>query len=555
MEFVKATRVAALLIVCFLIHQTARSQTVLSAGDLALSTINADGNDDFSFILFVEIASGTIIKFTDDGWDTNTNAFSTASEGIITWTASGTVAAGTEVRINNPVTTVTASTGNVSKSGTFNISGGGDQILVYQGTEASPTFIYAFSHRAGGFGLSVGGSSLNTNLPIGLESGTNALAISSHADNWQFKCTANASSLAQFMIEANYNSNSTSAFTSGAGSASGCAGGASTTPEINVQQSSTDIATGGSHGFGTVQIGTHSDVVFTVQNTGDADLNITSISPTGTGFTIQSAISANPVPASGSASFTVRFTPTATTQTAGSVTIVSDDADEGSYVINFTASVTNAILSIKVLLEGPLSGTTMSTNLNGALSTDPATVYSGIVSETSSAIPAQAVDWVVVELRSGTGAGSKVGTNRAGILKSDGSVVDKDGNPFTMSQVDGSGFYIVIHHRNHLSVMSNQAVNTTTGTYEFDFTTAQSNSFNNGSIGVGSVFAMYAGDADGNGTIDGSDLTTWRAHNGLAFLFGSNDKSDLNLDGVINAIDRNEYQQKNNATSTQVPGS
>jgi len=214
--------------------------------------------------------------------------------------------------------------------------------------------------------------------------------------------------------------------------------------------------------------------------------------------------------------------------------------------------------SLKVFLEGPLSGSSMSTSLNASLPTNPSTIYASALSETSSGIPGTAVDWVEVELRTGTAAGTKVGTNRAAILKSDGSLVDKDGNAFNMSQADGTSYFIVIHHRNHLSVMSNAVVAHSSGTYTFDFTTAQANNYNNGSDGaiqVGSVFAMYAGDADDSGTVDGTDLTTWRAQNGVAFTYASNGKSDLNMDGVINAVDRNGFQQKNLTITTQVPSS
>ncbi|OEK07640.1 choice-of-anchor D domain-containing protein [Roseivirga misakiensis] len=330
----------------------------------------------------------------------------------------------------------------------------------------------------------------------------------------------------------------------------------SSAPEINVKQSTTDIVSGGNHAFGSVQIGAFKDVVFTVENTGDADLDITSITPSGTGYSIQSGISADPISAAGSATFTVRFQPTATSQGTGSVTIGNDDADEGSYVINFTGSATNATLDITVFLEGPLqSSNTMLTTISGSVPKDPNDVYSAVLEETAvSSLPTNAVDWVEVELRTGTAASTKVGTNRAGILKNDGTIVDKDGNAFTMSQVDGSGYYIVIHHRNHLSVMSNVAVTTTTGTYSFNFTTAQGNSFNNGSIAGGtSRFAMIGGDADGSGTVDGTDLSTWRTNNGAVYSYSGNGNADFNLDGEINAVDRNDFQQKNTSKTRQVP--
>lgn len=211
--------------------------------------------------------------------------------------------------------------------------------------------------------------------------------------------------------------------------------------------------------------------------------------------------------------------------------------------------------SVKVFLEGPLSGTAMSTTLNSSLPANPSTTYINALSETSAGIPATAVDWVEIELRTGTSAATKTGTNRGGILKSDGTVVDKEGNNFILTQADGSSYYIVIHHRNHLSVMSATAISPVNGIYTHDFTTAQSQSFSGGSDGakqVGSVFAMLAGDADGDGDVDATDLTTWRNQNGVPFSY-NNTNGDLNLDGVINAVDRNEFQKKNNSKASQVP--
>lgn len=268
-----------------------------------------------------------------------------------------------------------------------------------------------------------------------------------------------------------------------------------------------------------------------------------------------------------------------TTSNTGSLSITSDSDVESDETIiidisslsgvtategspnqqTVTISNDDYAFNLKVFLEGPLSGSSMSTGINASVPKDPNDAYSNVLAEAAVAnLPANTVDWVEVELRTGTAAATKVGTNRAGILKSDGSIVDKDGNNFSLSQADGTSYYIVIHHRNHLSVMSNAVVAHSAGTYTFDFTAAQANNYNggaNGAIQVGSVFAMYAGDADGNGTVDGTDLSTWRAQNGAAFSYGGNDKTDLNLDGVINAVDRNGYQQKNSATSTQVPSS
>ena len=69
------------------------------------------------------------------------------------------------------------------------------------------------------------------------------------------------------------------------------------------------------------------------------------------------------------------------------------------------------------------------------------------------------------------------------------------------------------------------------------------------------VFAMAAGNADNtDNTIDSDDLSSWRLSNGISFDYASNGLKDLNLDGVINAFDRNLYWKTNSGKSSQVPG-
>ncbi|GBD90811.1 hypothetical protein BMS3Abin04_01530 [bacterium BMS3Abin04] len=64
------------------------------------------------------------------------------------------------------------------------------------------------------------------------------------------------------------------------------------------------------------------------------------------------------------------------------------------------------------------------------------------------------VDWVLLELRSGTGS-STVVKRRAAFLKSNGNIVDLDGsNPVSFSGIQNGSYYLVIYQRNHLSIMS-----------------------------------------------------------------------------------------------------
>ena len=182
----------ALLLLSLLVAAatTASAQTTLSAGDIYLTGFNADGDDDFSFVTFVELEEGTQIKFTDFGWNSSTNSFTTANEGTVTYTApSGGLAARTVVVVSDPggsPTVVDEDEGSAEETDNgYNFSGSGDQILVYQGDESNPTFIFALNTNSTGWEDSPpGGSNESTesNVPPGLTVGETALNIADADD-------------------------------------------------------------------------------------------------------------------------------------------------------------------------------------------------------------------------------------------------------------------------------------------------------------------------------------------------------------------------------------
>ncbi|MDN3678262.1 T9SS sorting signal type C domain-containing protein [Flavobacterium paronense] len=118
-------------------------------------------------------------------------------------------------------------------------------------------------------------------------------------------------------------------------------------PEINVKQGVTSIAHNGSQTFATTAIGAFTDLVFTIENTGSANLTFTTpLSISGTDYTLIAPLASSPVAAAGTTTFTVRFTPTTTGTRIGSVTINgTNDTSEPTYIINFTATATPSNLS------------------------------------------------------------------------------------------------------------------------------------------------------------------------------------------------------------------
>jgi hypothetical protein len=172
--------------------------------------------------------------------------------------------------------------------------------------------------------------------------------------------------------------------------------------------------------------------------------------------------------------------------------------------------------------------------------------YSG--TETLSVVPADAVDWVLVELRQATSpdlaTSSTILAKRAAILKSNGTVVDLDGaNPvlFENSSItEGNNLYIVVRHRNHLAIMSATGAILNSGVYSYDFTTGLSQAYGGGSgyKQVGAKFAMVSGDVDVDGNIFVSDFNTWAV--GFGVMNGYL-KADIDMDGSTFVSDYNKW--------------
>jgi len=170
--------------------------------------------------------------------------------------------------------------------------------------------------------------------------------------------------------------------------------------------------------------------------------------------------------------------------------------------------VANLTTILKVYLQGPFSAGSMSTALRTSgvvplsqpYSASPWN-YSG--TEHVAAIPANVVDWLLLELRTGTTGTTKVAT-RAGFLLSNGSVVDLDGSsPVTFTGIGAGNYYVVLRHRNHIAAMSASPLPLSAASASYDFTAAQTRAFGTTPMAslAGGVFGLYAGDVTANGTL------------------------------------------------------
>ncbi len=111
-------------------------------------------------------------------------------------------------------------------------------------------------------------------------------------------------------------------------------------PEINIKYDATSIPDGGSYDFGSHDVGTDTDVTFTIENTGTVNLTLTtpiSLGGADAGqFSIQQQPT-SPVTPSGSTTFIVRFTPTSAGSKTASLSITNNDDDENPYNLTLTA--------------------------------------------------------------------------------------------------------------------------------------------------------------------------------------------------------------------------
>jgi hypothetical protein len=148
------------------------------------------------------------------------------------------------------------------------------------------------------------------------------------------------------------------------------------------------------------------------------------------------------------------------------------------------------------------------------------------------------VDWVFLELRTGTSGSTTVVYTKAALLQKDGDVVAMDGvSPVSFNTAPLGDYFICLRHRNHLGFRT--ATTYTFGTMPLNLNLANNTIALHGStptILVSSTARiMIGGEANNDGSIDGSDSTIWELDNG-----GFNDytkNSDYNLDGSIDGSD------------------
>jgi LPXTG-motif cell wall-anchored protein len=227
----------------FVLNNTTRATSALSPGDIYIVTVNSDASyspatpnsNGFDFVSKVDLDPGTVIYFTDNGWDNTTSFWRSGGEGLVRYTVpAGGISAGTVVRYDDSLIPSLPSSGSgtwdmydINNDGTISLSTiasngfdpatGGDNILVFQGSAASPNFIFGIGWSTATTWISSGSpTSNNSYIPPALSIGGGTIVSLGSTDNYQYKCTATGVFSSSFAVSlqnvANWNSNDTSPY-------------------------------------------------------------------------------------------------------------------------------------------------------------------------------------------------------------------------------------------------------------------------------------------------------------------------------------------------------
>lgn len=221
-------------------------------------------------------------------------------------------------------------------------------------------------------------------------------------------------------------------------------------------------------------------------------------------------------------------------------------------------------VELKVFLEGPFSGSSMTTTLNTNAIIPLVQPYmqppwNYMFYEAVPSIPnSSVVDWVLVELRDATTAANATGSTmimqKAAFLLSDGIIVDLDGvSPLNFDVPFVNNLYVVVWHRNHLAIMSANPLVPVAGKYALDFTSSAGQVYG-GSTGHKEISAgkwgMVSGDGNADGLVSNTDKNNvWKVQVGLSgYLAG-----DFNLNGQVDNNDKALKWKPNSGKGSQVP--
>jgi autotransporter passenger strand-loop-strand repeat protein len=150
----------------------------LTAGSIAFTGFNADGDDSLAFVAFSDIKAGTVIHFTDNEW--SGSAFA-SNENVWSWTATSDIAAGSIITMNGLGAGGTAASnlGTVvfDSANARDIADANEVVYAYTGDASAPVFLTAITN--GSFAT---GGGRGTLTGTGLVNNQTAIVLISSAD-------------------------------------------------------------------------------------------------------------------------------------------------------------------------------------------------------------------------------------------------------------------------------------------------------------------------------------------------------------------------------------
>jgi hypothetical protein len=163
------------------------------------------------------------------------------------------------------------------------------------------------------------------------------------------------------------------------------------------------------------------------------------------------------------------------------------------------------------------------------------------------------VDWVEVELRQGADNSNTTLTARvSAFLQRDGDIVGIDGSSSIEFEVPVGDYFIAIKHRNHLGVLTNNAMSLSNSTANLADFTANASFVKGGILATAALpngeLALVGGDANSDAQIQTLDANLLRPIIGTASSYNS---LDVNMDAQFQSNDISLLITVNNGKGQQ----
>ncbi len=208
----------------------------------------------------------------------------------------------------------------------------------------------------------------------------------------------------------------------------------------------------------------------------------------------------------------------------------------------------DAELDLTLLLEGPLNGSVMRSDLKTAdllPATDPygqgSTASPALLARSGTSAP---VDWVMVQLRSNASPTTVVDEMAAMVL-ANGKVVMANGEgPLYFADAPKGQYRVAAWHRNHLAAMTGTSTQLGAGVSSVNFGDPALSMYGTEPRRIlGGIAVLWAGDVDGNGTLryTGQDNDRDPILTRIGGMVPTNSVTgyhpeDVNLDGVVRYV-------------------